>query len=318
MSADEIRSARLAKVAALYYVEGFNQQEIAESTGIARSMISRMLSEAKERDIVRFQVSYPWRSKVLEADMRARFGLQDARIMVADGESYGELQHLLGQLALPILTKHLHPNAQISLSWGTSIHAMIEALPPIELPEAEVFQIIGATGTERHPSDGPALARMLSDRLSCHLRPLHAPLLVESPTVRNALVQDRGNAAVLEGAANSQIAFIGIGTLNHEANSLLRTGYLSDAEVDSLTEAGAVGDICAIHFDADGKILDTDINRRIVGIDPTNLKRIKTVVGIAGGEIKRAAILGALCGEYIDALVTDSETAEWVLSNAER
>jgi deoxyribonucleoside regulator len=41
----------------------------------------------------------------------------------------------------------------------------------------------------------------------------------------------------------------------------------------------------------------------------SELKKVETVVGIAGGAEKFDAILGALNGQYVDVLITDHITA---------
>ena len=49
----------LADVAEMYYLEDKNQSEIAESVGVTRSMISRMLTEARENGIVEIRIQRP-------------------------------------------------------------------------------------------------------------------------------------------------------------------------------------------------------------------------------------------------------------------
>ncbi len=63
-----------------------------------------------------------------------------------------------------------------------------------------------------------------------------------------------------------------------------------------------------------GQWLDIDINRRIVGISLEALSKIDTVIGVAGGSRKGAAILGALRGRYINVLITDDQAAQKVLA----
>ena len=71
--------------------------------------------------------------------------------------------------------------------------------------------------------------------------------------------------------------------------------------------------MCARHYDIHGKVLDLDINRRIIGIELEDLHRVKVVIGVAGGEGKAEAIVGALRGYHINTLVTDEATALRVL-----
>jgi DNA-binding transcriptional regulator LsrR (DeoR family) len=51
----------------------------------------------------------------------------------------------------------------------------------------------------------------------------------------------------------------------------------------------------------------------VIGINPRQLRK-STVVGIAGGNRKPAAILGALNGRWLDVLITDRWTAKTILA----
>ena len=94
----------------------------------------------------------------------------------------------------------------------------------------------------------------------------------------------------------------------------MRAGYLDREALARLREQGVVGDICARHYDIHGRILDIPLNRRIVGIDPEDIHTIGQVIGVAGGEAKAEAILGALRGGCVDVLITDDTAAERVLA----
>jgi lsr operon transcriptional repressor len=59
--------------------------------------------------------------------------------------------------------------------------------------------------------------------------------------------------------------------------------------------------------------MDIELNQRIVGIELKDLQDIKQVIGVAGGEAKAEAILGALRGDHINVLVTDDGAAGKVL-----
>jgi DNA-binding transcriptional regulator LsrR (DeoR family) len=67
------------------------------------------------------------------------------------------------------------------------------------------------------------------------------------------------------------------------------------------------------HYSLTGEWLDVDINRRVVGISLDTLAKIDTVMGVAGGSRKGAAILGALRGGYVNVLATDDQAARRVL-----
>jgi DNA-binding transcriptional regulator LsrR (DeoR family) len=56
------------------------------------------------------------------------------------------------------------------------------------------------------------------------------------------------------------------------------------------------------------------VDKRIIGIRLDDLRHIRHVVGVAGGEEKAGAILGALRGKRVTALITDDLAAKRVLS----
>jgi len=105
--------------------------------------------------------------------------------------------------------------------------------------------------------------------------------------------------------------------LEPSVSSLIRAGYVDEEELEVISRSGAVGDICAYQLDIHGRVLDIELNRRVVGIDPESLKRIDCLIAVAGGIFKAPAILGALHGGFVDVLVTDEEAANPVLWLAE-
>lgn len=108
-------------------------------------------------------------------------------------------------------------------------------------------------------------------------------------------------------------ALVGIGSVDRERSSLVRAGYLSVDEMAELEAVGAVGDVCGVHVDIQGHVLDVEVNRRRIGVDlPALAAGPCTVVGVAGGRVKAAAILGAL-RQLLDVLIADSNAAQAIL-----
>ena len=295
MQLNDTRSLYLAQVASLYYDQNKSQQEIAQEFGVSRSAVSRFLTEAREKGIVEIIVHYPWRtSPELEQELISTFDLKAARVLLRQQKSYEEMLQGLGILASQYLDSILHDGMIIGISWGTALYQMIRAMRPRNLPGIEVVQAIGATGAEAVPTDGPILAQLLSNRLGGYARYLHAPLIVDNEASRDTLLQDRNIRETLARVRQADILLVGIGTPNSELYSLVRAGYVDEAEAQSIRAAGATGDICAQHYSLNGEWLDLDINRRAVGIDLEALSGVDRVIGVAGSSQKGAAILGAL------------------------
>jgi DNA-binding transcriptional regulator LsrR (DeoR family) len=138
--------------------------------------------------------------------------------------------------------------------------------------------------------------------------------VVESPEAQAALMQERPIRDTLDLARRVDIAVLGIGTTDPAMSSFVRAEYLTPKEVNEVADAGGIGDICAVHFDIQGRILDLPISKRVVGISAADLGKIPFRLGIAGGAIKSQAIQGALRSGLLSALVTDDLAARKVLA----
>ena len=125
-------------------------------------------------------------------------------------------------------------------------------------------------------------------------------LYVDDPFVRSAF----------ERFEHVTLALLGIGAL--EPSSLLASSgnIFVPRELDLLRARGAVGDICLRFFDRFGERVLTPLDERVIGMCPDQLRKVPRSVGIAGGRRKLDAVRGALCGGWINVLITDRWTAE--------
>lgn len=71
--------------------------------------------------------------------------------------------------------------------------------------------------------------------------------------------------------------------------------------------------VSGYYYDSKGQLLNSNINDRIITLDLEKLKKISLVIGVAAGEQKVDAILGALRGSYINALFMDETIATIIL-----
>ncbi|MFW5705213.1 MAG: sugar-binding domain-containing protein [Nanoarchaeota archaeon] len=136
--------------------------------------------------------------------------------------------------------------------------------------------------------------------------------VVDNQKVWQALMKNDETQKLLEKAKKVDIALVGIGAPIGSSN-LVETGYFEKKQIKEMQEQGVAGDICSRFFDEQGQISDIEINKRTIGIKLDDLKNINEVIGVAGGEEKVSSILGALKGDFIDVLITDSNTAKLVL-----
>lgn len=306
----------LIDIARKYYVERLSQQEIARELGISRPTVSNLLKQCREEGIVTIQIEEVSSSltQALADQLKTSCPLREV-VVVQSQMNPDQTLSTAGEAATDFLLKRLRDGLTLGLSWGTSLHQFVRQVPRRPVVDAEVIQMVGSLGAENPESDGFELVRSLAHKINAGYSLLHAPILVKTPQLKEMLEQEERLKSVLEKMACIDIAFVGISSDRPEDSSLVREGFLSGTEAQKIVEAGGVGHICCYHYDREGRFLDVEENRRIIGVRSFELTDIPEVVGVACGSRKADAILGALRGGLIDTLITDEAAALSMLSS---
>ncbi len=306
----------LAQVATWYYEDGLDQETIGQRINRSRSMVSRLLDEARRAGLVEIRVHYPLKTDPeRERQLCAAFDMVDALVLAQPPADYSLLLRRLGELGARYLQTCLHPNIIIGVGSGTGVHSIVRAMPTWPITGATVVQFVGAIGRGDPMVDGAELARWLAEKLSASYRFLSAPLIVESESVAQGLMRDRAIAEALALGAQAEVALVGVGSIRPELSSLTRAGYATAEQLAEMAQAGAVGDIMARQLDAEGRLLDLPMHRRVIGLpDMDILRRVPKVMAVAAGPGKVQPIIAALRGRYVRVLVTDANTASAVLA----
>jgi len=311
------RASLLTDVAEMYYLENKNQAEIASAVGVTRSMISRMLTEARDAGIVEIRVH-----RALEADRELggelveEFGLLEAYAAKIGAVSGEKLTRSLGRAGALVLKRYLAPNKILGLAWGTSISATLDALDVVEPVPVKVVQLIGAMGARNMKYDGHDLVSRLSQKLGGEAYYLNAPYICADREMARSLMKSKAIKETISLGKKTHVALLGIGTTDPEYSSFHLAGYITRQELDDLRRDGVVGDVCGLHFDVHGRPAADYFSGRLVSIQRQDLLSIPVRLGVAGGAGKVDAILGALRSRQVNVLVTDQMTARMVLDRA--
>lgn len=302
---------QLIDIATRFYVTGQSQIDIARSVGLDASTVSRYLKRARDEGIVRVEIHRP---RSLHGDLALElaqsFGLK--RAVVVAGEPGPAAVQAVARAAADFVNSQLLNGTRLGLSWGRMLSAAIHMLPPGTVSGLDVSLLHGGVGSAGAGIQGVELARHIASlHPHSHVHYLHAPVLVDSPDIKDAMLRDGSIRAALESAASRDMALVGIGTLDESA-PLVRYGHISPRDRNRLLDAGAVGDMCTRFFTPTGEPVHV-LDDRLIAIEWEGLKKIPMVVAMAAGLEKRDAILGALRARAIDVLVTDEATARAVL-----
>jgi DNA-binding transcriptional regulator LsrR (DeoR family) len=299
----------LIEVARLYHEQGLSQAEIARRFAISRSSVSLALKACREEGIVEIRIAgSPSALLRLQAELKERYRLASA--VVAPAEPDAELaKRRVGQAAAACLEGELADGLRIGLSWGTTLFQVVHHLRARALHEVEVVQLHGGLGAEDPAIDAFGLAQGLAEKLQGKYRVIQAPISVASRELREQLVREPGIAETLERGAQAGLALFGVGSNHPRVSSLVRTGFLNPGQSKALLAAGAVGTVCGLHIDAEGRPFPCPWNERLIGIGAEALRRIPRRIGVAAGLQKAEAVRAALLGGLISTLVTDEGLA---------
>ncbi len=308
------RSTVLADVAEKYYLEGKDQSEIAREVGVTRSMISRMLTEARSRGIVEIRINRPVNSDhELEEALRTRFGVESVFVAAVEDSRADRLLHVLGWAGAEVLKKYLKADSVVGVAWGSSVSAVVDAVQAAGGLSVKIIQLVGAQGAKNAEYDGHALVTRLAEKLGGEGYFLNAPCLCQTPEIAASMRETRGIRETIEMGKQSDIALVGIGTTETEYSSFYLSGLLTEEELSAIRRNGVVGDVAGNYYYRDGSAYMDPFLSRMITIRREDLVRIPVRIGIAGGPGKVEAIRAALSSRLVNSLVTDSVTARQVL-----
>lgn len=297
----------LIKVAYYYYQKEMTQQQIAEKLSMSRQRVNRLLKKSRVQGVVEIRIKGERESFVrLENRLEERFGLRQAVVLPTPDQE--RLEPVLGEAAAAYLQGILRDNLTIGLSWGRTVAAAAESLPRQEgLKGLEVVQMVGNMGTADRASQPDEITRLLADKLGARPRLLYAPLLVGSEEAREAFLREESIRTVLDALGGCDIAFLSVSDAQR-AFSYFESAPADSSLMDELRRMDPVGNLCLRFYDHHGTVLPVSLHRRIIGVEMETLRSIPNVVCVAG-ELKRAALWGALEGGFINTLITDASTA---------
>lgn len=315
-SNQSIENRLLTKVSSMYYDQNYNQREIAKRLHLSRPKVSRLLKKAREKGIVQISVVSQNDSFVdLEKSLEEKFDLQEALIIDADDHVSSQgIKRQIGTAASDYLHRTVSDSEIIGVTWGTTLQAMVDAMPPKPISNIHIVQALGGVGPPEAKAHATDISRRLSQLLQCKLTLLPAPGIVGSIEAKEVLLSDHQVKSALDLFSKIDTLYVGLGAIKTNPVLDKDSKEIPPQVYKKIMNSDSVGDIALHFFNIDGQEVETNLKDLVIGISIEDLKKVDTVVGIAGGKEKTDVIYGALKGKLIDVLITDHQTANNVLS----
>ncbi|MGR5143447.1 sugar-binding domain-containing protein [Photobacterium sp. DNB23_23_1] len=300
---------QVARIAWFYYNDNLTQTEIGNLLGLPRLKVSRLLEKGRQQGLIHVRIHSRFEGCMeLENKIREYFGLQDIRV-IPDADPMGvDITQRVSVGAASMVVSTVGPEDLLAIGFGETIMATLKNLGSfIQTKQVPVVSLAGGVGTY--------MKGISHLDASCDVNLVPAPLRVSSKVVADVLYQEATINDVLMASCSADVAVISIGSIAQvEQATMHQSGYISLGEQKILQRKGAQGDILGYFFDENGDVLeDIKLHEELIAIRPEKLREIPLVIGVAGGTVKAEAILAALNGRYINALVTNEATARKIL-----
>lgn len=302
----------LVQVARLYYEENLSQQEIADRLEVSRSLIALYLQNAREAGIVRVKIVDPTNNCIgLASALKKQTGVKQVTVIPNPrGSQTLGLRAVTGAAAEHI-AESLVDGATLGISWGRTTAVVAELLNPTRARQVDVVPLLGESGHSVLHSQMNQLVMQAAQRLGAKAHFLSLPMVVSSAALRDALVKEDGIRDIISQWDRIDLACVGIGVVPPVPGMVI---YIGDEALPRLIKAGAVGDICGIYYDRDGRIIETGFEDRLIAASIGQLKAAGSLVAVAYGDDKATAVLGALRTGLISNLFIDQSMAERILA----
>ncbi len=304
----------MARAARLHYEFDLTHEQVGTTLGVSRVKVTRMLKKARQIGLVQITVmSELSLFMTMEEQLCSRFGLVKA-VVVPDAVSHGRGPFSgVARGGASYLNQIAVDDAVIAVGLSRTVAEIPHWLGSVSPARVRFVSLVGASRATGGGARSPYLVTDALANAYCGMAEhLHAPVIVRSRSMAEELVLEPSVAEPLARAAAADAAFVGIGGIKDRAD-LVWSADVSRSEWAGLVAAGMVGDIACRFFDRAGKLIDHEINHRVIGLTLDQFAAIPTRVVVAASPAKVEPLLAAMNRQLVNVLITDAGTAKALL-----
>lgn len=293
----------MIKIAWYYYMEEKTQQAISEMLGISRMRVIKLLDKARDLKIVQFQIRPDGaRHMELETRMMAKYGLKDVYLVPSMSDNINET---IAMAAALYISERAQNRSFINIGYGDTISRTLKHLSFSSDAEIGLVSLTG--GVSHYISVADNSLR------NSNFYIVPAPFMASTADMAHAIASEPSVKEIIRMNRLASMTIIGIGGMS-EIATVVREGKLTSNDLLMLQMSGAVGDIIGHFIDQHGCQINASIHDRLISTPLELLKELDNVIAVAGGTEKRFAIDAALKSSVVDILITDEDTAEFLVN----
>ena len=294
----------MVKAAWYYYFENLTQQAIADRLCISRMRVIKLLEAARQTGVIQFRLRSDGVG-MMEVSRRLmeKYHLKDVFI-IPTPDAGAQPNEAVARAGAMYVADRLGDNACINVGYGDTLSRTLNHLATMVQSPVTCISLTGGVSYY--------LPNARSNIFNARLVLMPAPLLASTPEMAAAMLAESSVSEIIRMASLSSFTLVGIGAMDDSA-TIIKSGMLSQADLLRLRTSRAVGDVLCHFLGADGQLIPTPIEDRLIATPLSGLKAMPNVVGLAAGAQKVEAIRAVLRGGYLDVLITDEATADLLL-----
>ena len=307
MNPSSTRTDEAARAGWLYYIAGKTQDEIARALNVSRPSAQRLVSLCRTDGLISFRLNHPVATcMTLAAQLNDRYELTHCDVVPSGVDDAAAFAGVADAASI-VLERMLRKEEPLLVAVGTgrSIKACAARVAPMSRPQHRLVSLAGNISPDGSASPFNALDK-LAELTGGQAFPIPLPMHAADAPQRDLLVGIECVARVVRMAEAADAWFMGLSQFDPQS-PLFRDGFITRDELLDLMRCGAVGATLAWAFDAQGRILDHPVNRRVTSVRPGASSRPR--ICVANGARKVRALRAALEGRLVNGLVTDEATA---------
>lgn len=308
---------KLYRIAKFYYYDNLTQLEISQMENLSRAQISRLLTEAKEAGLIKFEINNPIEhlQKPFAFELAKKLGLKEVHLIPSQFDSrennyVHEQYRNLAMGAVDCLIPIIKDAKTIGVGWGRTLYLISKYLTDIDLnSDAKVIPLMGVSGFKNPYLQINTIVDRFSEKLSIDRRYYNFPAIARKGETKSSL-EEKSRQIMRQYWDELEVAIISIGSYPTVSKTMIYEFSLDYYK--AIESSDTIGDILSQFFYKDGTLLKLWEQFDLFAYPIEKLKRLNKVVAIAAGQDKVDPIITAAQNKFFNILITDYDTAHLI------
>lgn len=308
--ASAAHTMKLLEVARRFYLGMESKVTIAEHMGISRFTVTRLLEEAHDLGIVRIDIRAPADVDFdLSFELATKTNLKRAIVLPTLDQS--SVMQSLADAAASYLIDTCSENDVLGLLVSRTTSMILERIR--ELPTCSIVQLAGVCHSSYFDHNPAETIRAMTARVKGQTFPIYAPMIFDNAELVSSMRGQIGIADAVGQFDRLTMAFFAIGGWSASSSGIFN--LIGEDERRESREEGVVAEVVSHLLDGRGQRRYPKLSERCLAIPYDLLMNVPDRVAVGGGLDRAEAVLASLRAGLVTTLITDADTARYVLDH---